>query len=468
MNICSYQKIRNIDKTSLDDRFSLLFKDVCFLLGNSGGFTYTLPPATTSLLGGIKVGAGLVIDNTGVLTTAIADDTSFNWSVISTLGTPNPSAQDGDVYLVAPSSLTGDFTTHANQIATLSTGVYSYNTATLGDLLFDANTGLVQKWSGSAWVVVGRATLHQGGDTFNTSVSIGTKDNFPVNFLVNNAKVGVLTATSFTFGDFSGLSNALNQRIDASGLTFMSNGNYTHKISQTVGGTLEVYTGNGTVLSGARLSGVNTILVSSGFVNTQYESLTIAGTTFPSLAESLILSNTYSSDPKRIVIYGGNTNTPPISILKSGQGNLIVGGDNTTDVQSSQLTVISTTKGTIPAPRMTTSQKLAITSGVFSGTIAGGTGYTNGGYSNVAFTGGTGSGATANINVAANSINGVTPMLPGTGYVVGDVLSASGLGPGTGFTYTITARTGAEGLIVYDTTLHKLFCWDGTTWQGLW
>ena len=37
---------------------------------------------------------------------------------------------------------------------------------------------------------------------------------------------------------------------------------------------------------------------------------------------------------------------------------------------------------------------------------------------------------------------------------------------------TTTQRTAivspAEGLCVYDLTLHKLYVWDGTAWQGAW
>ena len=30
------------------------------------------------------------------------------------------------------------------------------------------------------------------------------------------------------------------------------------------------------------------------------------------------------------------------------------------------------------------------------------------------------------------------------------------------------AISATEGLIVYDTDLHKLYCYDGTTWQAAW
>jgi hypothetical protein len=83
-----------------------------------------------------------------------------------------------------------------------------------------------------------------------------------------------------------------------------------------------------------------------------------------------------------------------------------------------------------------------------SGTIAGGSLYTNGSYSNVPLTGGSGSGATANITVAGQVVTSVTIKNGGNFYVSGDVLSCSNLyvgGSGSGFTYTITGIDNSAG-----------------------
>jgi hypothetical protein len=66
-----------------------------------------------------------------------------------------------------------------------------------------------------------------------------------------------------------------------------------------------------------------------------------------------------------------------------------------------------------------------------------GSSYTNGTYGSKPLTGGTGTGATANITVAGNVVTSVTIFGQGQGYTVGDVLSASIPG-GSGFTATIT------------------------------
>ena len=69
-----------------------------------------------------------------------------------------------------------------------------------------------------------------------------------------------------------------------------------------------------------------------------------------------------------------------------------------------------------------------------------GTGYTNGTYNNQALTGGTGTGATANIIVAGGVITSAVIYNPGSGYTVGNALSAS-IPAGAGLVLTI-ATTG--------------------------
>lgn len=79
---------------------------------------------------------------------------------------------------------------------------------------------------------------------------------------------------------------------------------------------------------------------------------------------------------------------------------------------------------------------------------SGGTLYTNGVYSNVALTGGNGSGATANIVVTGGSVTSVTLTNPGNFYAVGDVLSASAStigGTGSGFTILVATTNNPLG-----------------------
>lgn len=71
---------------------------------------------------------------------------------------------------------------------------------------------------------------------------------------------------------------------------------------------------------------------------------------------------------------------------------------------------------------------------------AAGSSYTNGSYTQVPLTGGSGTGAVADIQVSGATVTGVTIDDPGIGYLVGDILSANASdigGSGSGFTYTI-------------------------------
>ena len=87
------------------------------------------------------------------------------------------------------------------------------------------------------------------------------------------------------------------------------------------------------------------------------------------------------------------------------------------------------------------------------GSITGGSAYTNGTYLNVSLTGGAGSGAVANIVVSGGAVTSVTLTQGGTGYVVGNALSAtaSTIG-GTGASFSIPVATVGNAL--------------GTSWLG--
>ncbi len=72
--------------------------------------------------------------------------------------------------------------------------------------------------------------------------------------------------------------------------------------------------------------------------------------------------------------------------------------------------------------------------------LVAGSSYTDGAYVNVLLTGGSGTGATADITVAGNIVTVVTLVLAGTNYAVGDILSASSVdigGSGSGFSITV-------------------------------
>ncbi|WP_353428207.1 flagellar hook-basal body complex protein [Polynucleobacter sp. MWH-UH19D] len=86
-----------------------------------------------------------------------------------------------------------------------------------------------------------------------------------------------------------------------------------------------------------------------------------------------------------------------------------------------------------------------------TGTVTGGAGYANGVYNNVPLTGGSGAGATATVTVAGGVVTTVAIANPGSGYKVGDSLSAAvaniGGGAGAGFSVPVsTLRAGVKTL----------------------
>lgn len=105
-------------------------------------------------------------------------------------------------------------------------------------------------------------------------------------------------------------------------------------------------------------------------------------------------------------------------------------------------------------------------SGIASGSLtAPGSAYTNGTYYGVRLTGGTGSGAQANITVAGNVVTTVTVTgTGGNGYAVGDVLSAAASsigGTGSGFTWTVSTVTTARGSFTDSVGTHFQIVNDG-------
>jgi hypothetical protein len=106
----------------------------------------------------------------------------------------------------------------------------------------------------------------------------------------------------------------------------------------------------------------------------------------------------------------------------------------------------------------------AITSSAIQtlGAITAGSGYTNGTYTNVPLTGGSGSNATATVVVSGGVVTSVTITLRGASYVVGNTLSASNTnlgGTGAGFSIPVTA--------IYAQTITLSVAASGTGTQDL-
>jgi hypothetical protein len=90
-------------------------------------------------------------------------------------------------------------------------------------------------------------------------------------------------------------------------------------------------------------------------------------------------------------------------------------------------------------------------------TLVGGTLYTNGTYTNVTLTGGSGSGAKATIVVSGGSVTTVTITTAGNGYVVGNTLSATAASiGGTGSGFSVKVATINSGFTPSDLNLWQI------------
>jgi hypothetical protein len=102
-----------------------------------------------------------------------------------------------------------------------------------------------------------------------------------------------------------------------------------------------------------------------------------------------------------------------------------------------------------------------------TGTLVGGTTYTNGTYTAVTLTGGSGSGAKATIVVSGAAVSSVTITTAGNGYVVGDTLSAlaASIG-GTGTGFSVKAATVGSSFTASDFNLWQFDGFFDATGDG--
>jgi hypothetical protein len=158
-------------------------------------------------------------DITQVLTTNSNGDLTFTsgggvtgditWSVLSILNTPPGSPVTGDTYLVGTAG-TGAWSGHNNQIASWNGSSWDFGTATTGDLLQNDNNSIVYKWTGTAWVQVGKAPWLIGLNAGVTNPKFGTSNNTGLGIYTNNTqRLGIGNAGAFTFNALSGTGNAL-------------------------------------------------------------------------------------------------------------------------------------------------------------------------------------------------------------------------------------------------------------------
>jgi hypothetical protein len=319
-------------------------------------------------------------------------------------------------------TLTGGTGTGAKATLTVSGGLvisatltYSGVGYTAADTLTTANTNLGGTGSGFNVVV---ATL-EASTGFQCSVAALVSGSVGAVTLVDKgfgyAVNDTLSASAEDIGGISGV-------ISAIGLT---PGNYytsstTASVTGSIAGTVLTVTAvaSGTLVVGQTIfgSGIDddTIIESfgtgSGGVGTYNvnNSQTVVSTTVTAIGlfrDVALTGGTGTGAMANIQVTNGSVSS--VALVDAGVGYSF--GDSLTATLAGSTNGIATTS-----------------------TLAGGSNYTNGTFTNVALTGGTGSGAKATITVSSNAVTAVVVTTAGSGYVVSDSISASAAAIGNG------------------------------------
>ncbi len=201
--------------------------------------------------------------------------------------------------------------------------------------------------------------------------------------------------------------------------------------------------GNACVVRGRLQSSSNTSLSSWGTVGISFDS---ASATFTNTSSSGTLVSPQVSSSFRAPIFASTntlTLTEAVNLYVSGPPTA---GTNTTLVDPLSFLVdsgISRFDGPVNILDPGSVEISPERGPILTGTTAGGSGYTNGTYTNQALTGGDGLGARADITVSGGIVTNTTIIAEGANYRNGDVLTATIPG-GSGYTYTITSVRQAD------------------------
>jgi hypothetical protein len=132
----------------------------------------------------------------------------------------------------------------------------------------------------------------------------------------------------------------------------------------------------------------------------------------------------------------GTTTTTTVA-ASYGSASTVLSANQTVDTAEAAIRVVRrarTNPSTLPTAKVTGTATRKETGAIATyGTITAGSGYTNGTYTGVALSGGSGYGATATITVAGGIVTAVSAVRAGQWYLAGDVLSCSFIGAGSNF-----------------------------------
>ena len=143
-------------------------------------------------------------------------------------------------------------------------------------------------------------------------------------------------------------------------------------------------------------------------------------------------------------VTGGSTSTTTTA-ASYGAAATAVSASATVQAATTAIRTVRRTRtvpSTLPTAKVTGTVTRAETGAIATfGTRVNGSGYTSATYTNVALSGGSGYGATANITVTSGAVTAATLVRPGQWYVVGDTLSCELIGAGTLFALPVATLT---------------------------
>lgn len=143
-------------------------------------------------------------------------------------------------------------------------------------------------------------------------------------------------------------------------------------------------------------------------------------------------------------VSGGTTTTTTIAASFGAAATTVALNATVAAAETAIRTVrkARTYPSTMPTAKVTGTATRAETGCIATfGTRVNGSGYTNGTYTNVALSGGTGTGATATLTVSGGAVTASALVRGGQFYLVGDVLSCALIGPGTLFALPVATIT---------------------------
>jgi hypothetical protein len=177
--------------------------------------------------------------------------------------------------------------------------------------------------------------------------------------------------------------------------------------TSTSGGSVGLITSFGTIVGG------------SGYANGNYSNVPLTGGSGQGATATIVVSGNAVT---QVILSNPGFHYAATDVLSAANANL---GGSGSGFQVPVLSIQGTGTGMVGT----------------LGTIVPGTGGTAGSYGGVSLTGGTGSGATANITVSGGGITAVAILNPGVGYALGDQLSASpsAIGNVSGFSVPVAS-----------------------------